>query len=72
MVRLENVSVDEADAAKRITAAITYKETDDLTQTDAVELDRFSSSWVSKWFTQLEWLADEPFEELVYNTTSGI
>ena len=77
MARLENVSVedlrqilaevDEADAAKRIMAAITYKEIDDLTQTDAAELYGFSSSWASKWFTRLERLADEPFEEVVYD-----
>jgi hypothetical protein len=67
MVRMENVpvedlrqilaEVDEPDAAKRIMAAITYKDIDDLTQTDAAELDGFSSSWASKWFTRLERLA---------------
>jgi hypothetical protein len=77
MVRMGSVSVEdvhqilaevnESDAAKRIMAAITYKETNDLTQTDAAELDGFSSSWASKWFTRPERLADEPFEEVVYN-----
>jgi hypothetical protein len=72
---VKNVSVEdlhrvlaevyEADAAKRIMAAITYEEIDDLTQIDAAGLDGFSISWVSKWFTRLERLADEPFEEVV-------
>ena len=58
MARLENVSVedlrqilaevDDADATKRIMVAITYKEIDDLTQTDAAALYGFSSSWASK------------------------
>jgi transposase len=74
---VKNVSVEdlhrvlaevyEADAAKRIMAAITYEEIDNLTQIDAAGLDGFSISWVSKWFTRLERLADEPFEEVVYN-----
>ncbi len=82
MATLEDVSVedlrqilaevDDADAAKRLMAAITYKEIDDLTQADAAALYGFSSSWASKWFTRLERLADEPFEEVVYdNPRSG-
>ena len=77
MATLENVSVedlrqilaevDDADATKRLMAAITYKEIDDLTQTEAATLYGFSSSWASKWFNRLERLADEPFEEVVYD-----
>ena len=77
MATLENVSVedlrqilaevDDADATKRLMAAITYKEMDELTQTEAAELYGFSSSWASKWFNRLERLADEPFEEVVYD-----
>jgi hypothetical protein len=51
--------------------AITYKEINDLTQTDAAELDGFSSGWISKWFIRLEQLADEPFEEVVYEKPQG-
>jgi transposase len=40
---------------------------DDLTQADAASLYGFSSSWASKWFNRLERLADEPFEEVVYD-----
>jgi transposase len=77
MATMENVSaedlrqvlaeVDDADASKRLMAAITYKEIDGLTQTDAAELYGFSSSWASKWFSRLERLADEPFEQVVYD-----
>ena len=57
MATLENVSVDDADATKRLVAAITYKEIADLTQAEAAELYGFSSSWASKWFNRLERLA---------------
>jgi transposase len=77
MATLENVpvedlrqilaEVDDADATKRVMVAITFKEIDDLTQTDAAELYGFSSSWASKWFNRLERLADEPFEEVVHD-----
>jgi transposase len=77
MGTLENVSadtlrqilaeVDDADATKRLMAAITYKEIDELTQAEAAELYGFSSSWASKWFTRLERLDREPFEEVVYD-----
>jgi hypothetical protein len=71
MANLENVSVDDlretlakvddGDAVKRLTAAITFKEIDELTQKGAAELYGFSSSWASKWFQRLERL-----EEVVY------
>jgi len=77
MATLENVSVeylreilaevDDADATKRLMEAITFNEIDELTQTDAAALYGFSSSWASKWFTRLERLAEEPFEEVIYD-----
>ena len=77
MGNLENVSVedlrqilaevDDADATERLMAAITYKEIDDLTQKEAADLYGFSSSWASKWFTRLERLEEEPFEDVVYD-----
>ncbi|RZV10937.1 hypothetical protein BDK88_2151 [Natrinema hispanicum] len=76
MAMLENVSVedlrqilaevDDADATKRLIAAIN-KETEDLTQAEAAALYGFSSSWASKWFNRLEWFVGEPFEEVVYD-----
>ena len=67
MVRLENVPVDDVDATKRLMIAITYQEIDDLTQTDAAALYGFSISWASKWFSRLERLVGEPFEEVVHD-----
>jgi len=76
MANLENVSaddlretlakVDDGDAVKRLMAAITFKEIDELSQKGAAELYGFSSSWASKWFQRLERLEEEPFEEVVY------
>jgi hypothetical protein len=58
MSKLKNVSaddlretlakVDDGDAVKRLTAAITFKQIDELSQKGAAELYEFSSSWVSK------------------------
>jgi len=72
MARLEHVPVEDlrqilaevgdADATKRLMVAITYKEIDDMTQTDAAALYGFSSNWASKWFSRLERLVGEPFE----------
>ena len=77
MANLENVStedlrqilaeVDDGAAIQRLMAAITYKEIDDLTQEAAADLYGFSSSWASKWFTRLERLEEEPFEDVVYD-----
>jgi transposase len=77
MGNLENISaedlrqilaeVDDADATERLMAAITYKEIDDLTQEEAANLYGFSSSWASKWFTRLEQLEEEPFEDVVHD-----
>jgi transposase len=77
MANLENVStedlrqvlaeVDGADAAERVMAAITYKEIDDLMQEEAASLYGFSGGWASKWFTRLERLETEPFEDVVYD-----
>jgi transposase len=74
---LENVSaedlrqvlaeIDDADAAERVMAAITYKEIDNLTQEEATSLYGFSSGWASKWFTRLERLEEELFEDVVYD-----
>jgi len=77
MANLENISaedlretlakVDDGAATKRLMAAITFKEIDDLTQEDAAGLYGFSSSWASKWFPRLERLEEEPFEQVVYD-----
>ena len=59
--------VDDAAATERLMAALTYKEIDEVTQEDAAELYGYSEGWASKWFNRLERLADEPFEEVVYD-----
>ena len=59
--------VDDAAATERLMAAITYKEIDEITQEDAAELYGYSEGWASKWFNRLERLADESFEEVVYD-----
>ena len=59
--------VDDAAATERLMAALTYKEIDEVTQEDAAELYGYSAGWASKWFNRLERLADEPFEEVVYD-----
>ena len=61
---LENISaghlrqvleqVEESAASERLTAAITYKEFDDVTQAEAAELYGYSEGWASKWFNRLE------------------
>jgi transposase len=82
MVNLENVSadhlreglsqIDDGGAAKRVTAALVFVEVDDLSQNRVAEIFGFSSGWASKWFRRLERLAEEPFEEVVYdNPRSG-
>ena len=77
MANLENVStedlrqilaeVEDGAAIQRLMAAIAYKEIDGLTQEAAADLYGFSSSWASKWFTRLERLETEPFDEVVYD-----
>jgi transposase len=74
---LENVStehlrevlaeVDDAAATERLMAAITYKEIDAVTQEHAAEMYGYSEGWASKWFNRLERLADESFEDVVYD-----
>jgi transposase len=76
-VTLENVTTDylrevletvnESAAAKRLMAAITYKEIDDITQKEAAEMYGFSEGWASKWFNRLERLETEPSEAVVYD-----
>ena len=60
-------SVDEAAATKRVMAAITYKEVDEVTQKEAANLYGFSEGWASKWFNRLERLESEPFKDVVYD-----
>lgn len=77
MTKLENVSaerlrtvwedVETARAARRLAPAIVYKELDGVTQTEAAAMYGFSSGWASNWFDRLSRLAEEPFEDVVYD-----
>ena len=77
MVALENVSTDELRQAlaevdgkkptQRLMAAINYLEDDDLTQKEVAERYGYTGGWLSRWLDRLERLADEPFEEVVYD-----
>lgn len=77
MANLDNISaeylreildqVEDADAAKRVMVAITFKEIDEVSQNRAAELYGFSSGWASRWFRRLERLETEPFEEVLYD-----
>ncbi|MEF8826488.1 MAG: IS630 family transposase [Halapricum sp.] len=59
--------VDDPAATRRVMAAITYKEIDEMTQKKAAEMYGFSEGWASKWFNRLERLDSEPFEAVVYD-----
>ena len=69
--------VNDADTTERVMVAITYREIDDLTQTDTDALYGFSSSWASEWISRLErpteWSAKEwpPWAAGDSSTTSG-
>ena len=59
--------VDDAAASQRLMAAITYKEIDEITQKEVANMYGFSEGWASKWFNRLGRLADEPYEDVVYD-----
>ena len=77
MAALENVSTDDLrqvlaevegkKPAQRLMAAINYLEDDDLTQKEVAERYGYTGGWLSRWLDRLERLADEPFEDVVYD-----
>jgi transposase len=42
-------------------------EEDDATLEEFAERYRYTADWVSRWLDRLEWLADEPFKDVVYD-----
>ena len=52
---------------QRLMAAINYLEEDDATQKEIADRYGYSSGWLSHWLARLERLADEPFEDVVYD-----
>ena len=77
MATLENVSTDDLrqvlaevegkKPAQRLMAAIDYLEDDNLTQKEVAERYGYTGGWLSRWLDRLERLADEPFEDVVYD-----
>jgi transposase len=77
MVSLEGVSTEDLRDAlaevegkkptQRLMAAINYLEEDDATMTEVAERYGYTAGWLSRWLDRLERLADEPFEEVVYD-----
>jgi transposase-like protein len=77
MTSLEDVSPEDLRDAlaevegkkptQRLMAAINYLEEDDATMTEVAERYGYTAGWLSHWLDRLERLADEPFEEVVYD-----
>jgi len=77
MASLNDVSTDdlrrilaEVEGKKptqRVMAAINYLEEDEATLEDVAERYGYTAGWLSRWLDRLERLADEPFEEVVYD-----
>ena len=77
MANLETVSadhlrnvlsqIDDGDATIRVVAALLFVEVDDFSQNRIAEILGFSSGWASEWFRRLERLAEEPFEDVIYD-----
>ena len=77
MAALENVSANDLrqvsaevkgkKPTQRLMAAISYLEDDDLTRKDVVERYGYTGEWLPRWLDRLERLADEPFEEVIYD-----
>ena len=77
MASLNDVSTDdlrrilaEVEGKKptqRVMAAINYLEEDEATLEDVAERYGYTAGWLSRWLDRLERLANEPFEEVVYD-----
>jgi len=77
MASLDNVSTEdlrqvlaEVEGKKptqRVMAVINYLEEDDAKLEEVAERYGYTAGWLSRWLDRLERLADEPFEEVVYD-----
>ena len=77
MASLENVSTDdlrevlaEVEGKKptqRLMAAINYLEEDDAVMAEVAGRYGYTGPWLSGWLDRFERLADEPFEQVVYD-----
>jgi transposase len=59
--------VDDKKPTQRLMAAINYLEEDDATLQEVAQRYGYTAGWLSRWLDRLERLADEPFEEVVYD-----
>nr|WP_256290567.1 IS630 family transposase [Halobellus inordinatus] len=77
MASLDNVSTEDLrqvlaevegkKPSQRLMAAINYLEEDGATLEEVAERYGYTAGWLSRWLDRLERLADEPFEEVVYD-----
>jgi len=77
MASLDNVSTEDLrqvlaevegkKSSQRLMAAINYLEEDGATLEEVAERYGYTAGWLSWWLDRLERLADEPFEEVVYD-----
>nr|WP_246972485.1 IS630 family transposase [Natribaculum luteum] len=77
MTSLDNVSTEDLrqvlaevegkKPSQRLMAAINYLEEDGATLQEVAERYGYTAGWLSRWLDRLERLADEPFEEVVYD-----
>ena len=77
MASLDNVSTEDLrqvlaevegkKPSQRLMAAINYLEEDGATLEEVAERFGYTAGWLSRWLDRLERLADEPFEEVVYD-----
>jgi len=61
------VQVEGKKPTQRLMAAINYLEEDGATQEDIAGRYGYTGPWLSQWLDRLERLADEPFEQVVYD-----
>ena len=76
MSSLENISTDDLrevlaavegkKPTQRLMAAINYLEEDDASMAEVAGRYGYTGPWLSGWLDRLERLADEPFEQVVY------
>ena len=52
---------------QRLMVVINYLEEDDATMAEIAERYGYTAGWLSRWLDRLERVADEPFEEIVYD-----
>lgn len=52
---------------QRLMATINYLEEDDATMAEVAERYGYTGPWLSQWLDRLERLADEPFEQVIYD-----